>query len=260
MLRVLRRVATVVVFWSYVWLFLSTAAPLLHPDGDASRQQPSSDQQQHIDQPVGAIDGFLSWFFKDAITTYTLVLTVATGALWRETRRSAIRGEAAQRALERPQIFVSVGAPGLAENNRAMTVDFGNDFELIVSNYGRTVASITEMRLTFDHRIGRQNTDVPPPINPAIREGEGWDELPTGIISAPDRPFRPTRALFHILDQDVWSADVVDVHVWCIGWVRYIDVFNHRYITGFCFAFDRAGGRWVARGNNRDYNYSREET
>ena len=42
------------------------------------------------------------------------------------------------------------------------------------------------------------------------------------------------------------------------GYVRYTDIFNKRYILGWCFMYQIDSGRFILKGDDR-YNYIREE-
>jgi hypothetical protein len=48
------------------------------------------------------------------------------------------------------------------------------------------------------------------------------------------------------------------MHAFFRGFLRYTDIFDTRYILGFCFVFDKKGSRWVLMGG-KDHNYCRKE-
>jgi hypothetical protein len=66
-----------------------------------------------------------------------------------------------------------------------------------------------------------------------------------------------------VLTSELWRrpAEASDVEfraVYFMGYVHYVDIFNNRFIVGFCLLFDRTLMRWRIRGDQR-YNYCRKE-
>lgn len=120
------------VIQSYVWLGLSLIIPLFH--GNDGGQHTNTNQQQNINDPVALLGGFFDWFFKDAITSYTLVLTVATVALWRSSEKIWRQSERDFSRLERAYLILGFAFGG---GNSTTAV-----FSANIRNYGRTMGVV----------------------------------------------------------------------------------------------------------------------
>jgi hypothetical protein len=98
---------------------------------------------------------------------------------------------------------------------------------------------------------------MPSAINPALHEGELF---PTGCVAGPDKPYDETVNLFAMLDiqRVLGPKDWENNRVFFIGYIRYGDIFDGIYASGFCFVFDTYGKRFVRFGDDA-YNYIKTE-
>lgn len=181
----------------------------------------------------------------------TIVIGAFTCTLWLATTQQARLTEAsiriAERALtelEAPFVFVQINSPGLTVEGSQ--THFGM-LQWCVVNYGRTPASILE---TFHEIPSVERDHDPPAVDPTQRRGH---QLPYGVIAppnggrshdfpaipVPNRPFSTHSPFF-------------------LGFVRYADIFQNRFILGFCFLFDAGSNTWI-RALGDEYNYCRKE-
>jgi hypothetical protein len=188
------------------------------------------------------------------IAMFTAVLAIWTIRLWGATKRLANAQEQALTELERPQVFVEVVDPGITMTSNGLMTTAGRQFEYHFVNYGRTAAELIELRTAFLIEA------VPAMAYPIDASQGGGRQLPVGVVSGPDKPYRETENLMavcdvaRLLDPDSWKKD----RLFFIGWVRYRDIFANTYITGFCSVRDPLANRFVLSGDQQ-YNYTRRE-
>jgi hypothetical protein len=193
-----------------------------------------------------------------AIATTRLCFITAAGMQQqsRDMQRSISVAERALTELERPVAFVEVTESGIgADPTQKFIIGFaGMQFRYEVINYGRTPAILIER---FTKWSIEEEARMPNAINPAIQRGE---RFPIGCVAGPDRPYDETINLFakldiqRVLEPEDWENN----RVFFIGYVRYSDIFDGIYTSGFCFVFDTYGKRFVRFGNNA-YNYIKTE-
>ncbi len=123
-----------------------------------------------------------------------------------------------------------------------------SDFKYQFVNYGRTPARLTELVETWsvikwinekDDGTRYSYTRVlPDPIDPTSKCGR---ILPFGVVVSSGKPYPLTPNAFVGIDtqklrQPWFHGEGSDLY-FC-GYVRYADIFNKRYIFGFCAIFD----------------------
>jgi hypothetical protein len=145
-----------------------------------------------------------------------------------------------------------------------------SEFKYQFVNYGRTPARLTELVETWQlvNRI-RENEEgprytyisvLPDPIDPSRRRGR---TLPYGIVVSGDKPYPFSANAIAVIDvQNIavrpWFHGTGNDLYFC-GYVRYTDIFNKRYILGWCAMYQFDSNRFILMGDDR-YNYNREET
>ncbi len=201
------------------------------------------------------------------IAYFTLTLKRSTDNLWDVTRRSADIAERALTELERPFITVEVLQSGLTFTASGTVTSPISDFKYQFVNHGRTPAQLIELveswpvvdRIRHPTNSNKFQSVQPPPIDPKTQRGR---QLPFGVVVSQNKPFELSanavavidiqhvnvRPFFHSLGSDLYFC----------GYVRYQDIFDKRYIFGFCAVYDFIGRRFVLMGDSR-YNYTRRE-
>lgn len=202
------------------------------------------------------------------VALFTLALTVSTGLLWLDTRKSANAAlkaaNVAERALielERPYIFVDVSNtkitttpsgpydPTTGSVDESIKTTTCSDVTICFYNYGRTPATITRLEYHF----------LPVPadgICEYIDHREvGGTELPIGSVSAPGHPHSEIgRPFANFSEGEKTGVATCVKSLWLVGFARYVDFFGRNHITGFSYVFDEIGERFVKRGGKK-YNY-----
>ena len=225
---------------------------------------------------VSIIRGVFVWWnhiFDNAeayVALFTLTLTLSTITLWLATKRSANIAERALTELERPFLGVEVLQSGLSFTETGAVTSPVSEFKYQFINYGRTPARLTELVETWPivNRINesedgtkyRYTSVLPDPIDPTRQPGR---TLPYGVVVSSDKPYPFSANAMVVIDvQNLavrpWFHGEGNDLYFC-GYVRYIDIFNKRYILGFCAMYDFLSGRFVLMGDDR-YNYNREES
>lgn len=227
-----------------------------------SGRETGEHNQKQISNLADVLIAVWDYLTKDAITLFTIVLAVATWLLWRstdnlwkETREAAVRTERNMVALQRPQVFVYISNAGLKVEPLygSMTTAGEGGLQFYIANFGSTVAQLTEIR---DELFVRDKGEWP--VSQPTTEGR---KLPPGTFTLLDLPYNEGRRYLAdcVGHQDLLVAGSLETKtVHFSGWVRYVDVFGNRYISGFHYVFDPIGDRFVRRGS-AEYNYTREE-
>lgn len=242
-----RRLALVVMFWSYVWLLGSIAVPLLHPEGPDETRKANSQQQAQIDQPVASVGGFLDWLFGDAIKVYTLVLTGATVLLWRRTSALAqstkdLATEAkAQRGVSEDaaqrQLRAYVSALGILTYNTTREGDPEQSWRFRVSwaNTGTTPTQnmmmyiggiVSETMLPTDYDFTAEEGGLAAPVPGSMGP---HSTVQSGVFP------RPSQAAITLTQARAMGAGNLHLYVW--GSAKYRDVFpgSKPHITRFAW-------------------------
>jgi hypothetical protein len=203
------------------------------------------------------------------LVTFNCLLVVSTVMLWGANNRSARIAERALTELERPFLGVEVLQSGLSFTETGTVTSPISDFKYQFVNYGRTPARLTELVETWPviKRINEKEDGsrysytsvLPDPIDPTRQSGR---KLPFGVVVSSGKPYPLTANAFTVIDiqnltvQPWYHGTGSDLY-FC-GYVRYTDIFNKRYILGFCAIFDYTSRHFVLMGDDR-YNYNREE-
>jgi TIR domain-containing protein len=172
--------------------------------------------------------------------------------------------------LERPFLGVEVLQSGLSFTVTGTVTSSISEFKYQFINYGRTPARLTELVETWPivNRINesedgtkyRYTSVLPDPIDPTRQRGRTF---PYGVVVSSDRPYQLSANPLAVIDVQSlavrpWFHGEGNDLYFC-GYVRYMDMFDKRYILGFCTMYDFRSGRFVLMGDDR-YNYDREET
>jgi len=156
-------------------------------------------------------------------------------------------------SLERPFIYGAVSKPGLSIEGLLTPPRFETKpIEISIYNFGRTPAILNRIEWVI---TTAQHGGIADPIDPSVVGGR---ELPVGIAATNGIPYAESENVaLRFLDEHQDIADGKKT-VWVVGFVRYTDVFDRHFISGFTECFDTLSGRYVKRGGER-YNYRREE-
>lgn len=193
-----------------------------------------------------ALYGFVALIFTLLLSA---VATIAATSSARSARRVLTD-------LERPHVFVEVPSPGLQPNSHTHSFYLAaGRFEFHCVNYGRTPAALVEL---FEERRVLNTGQFPRPVDPMTVHGR---RLPTGCVASETNPYLEGETAMKSFDWKLLNPNSASNYdIFFIGYVRYGDmILGTRYINGFCFAYDKIGGRFVRRGDNTQYNYERRE-
>lgn len=240
------------------------------PPGDQSK--PTKDTDSKKDHAAH------DWGSPEAAIFYaTLGLFVVTGALARYTAhlfhstkkiaedadkaskaslavsaKSADVAEKALTVLEAPMLFVAIEASGIKYQPDATQKFRLKTLTYRIANHGRTIA----------HLIHVSDRIEPVP------DGGGWPEalrmdnfiLPWGVIAPPQgvSELRSRSLLIHLFGekQDLFYQNHTAVFFQVA--IRYRDIFDAVYDSGFCFMFDPLTDRFVLSAAGEEYNYCRK--
>jgi hypothetical protein len=223
---------------------------------------------------ISIIRGFFVWLNQITLEAYvalfTAILALSTIPLWLATKRSANIAQRALTELERPFLGIEVLQKGLTFTATGTVISPISEFKYQFINYGRTPARLTELVETWPivNRINesedgtkyRYTSVLPNPIDPTKQRGR---TLPYGVVVSSDRPYQLSANPLDVIDvqnlavRPWFHGEGNDLYF--RGYVRYMDIFNKRYILGFCAMYDVVSGRFVLMGDDR-YNYNREES
>jgi len=194
---------------------------------------------------------------EDIIAAFTVVLALSTIFLWKATNRTANIAEKALEDAERPQIFINVIDPGFEINpdNLQISLPSRQRFKFQLINYGKSAARITELFAIWD--IGAGKTAMPYDIDPIKQRGI---KLPIGSVAGDNKPYEERRNIKDFCDVQKLMANnfLNENRFFFLGHVRYIDIFEKEYITGFCTVLDPESKSFNLIGDQR-YNYTRKE-
>jgi hypothetical protein len=182
-----------------------------------------------------------------------LAAVFAGVAAWAAGRAARV-AERALVDLERPVVFVEIPESGLSVETREGKFELaGRRVKHQAANYGRTPALLIEYHPTFEVL---DSDSFPVPIDPSKVRGR---ELPVGCVSTEDSPYVEGEASIKTFPPKLYDMRAADKYsIFFVGFLRYADIHGARYVTGFCFAYDWIGDRFVRRGD-KQYNYTRKE-
>lgn len=216
---------------------------------------PSRNSQQAADNSSPKVtanyvpEKISDWF----LVALNFFLVCSTLLLWKANNRSAKIAERALTDLEAPFVSIKINNTGLTITGN--NVSFGM-LRWCAVNHGRSPATIVEI---FDAvrtvEIGR---GYPPIIDLAEAKG---DRMPYGVLAPPNKESEefPFLAVASLIDEANRNGlPFSQIIPFFVGYVRYKDILQNRYIVGFCFMFDRNGNRWILSGDEK-YNYCRKE-
>jgi len=205
------------------------------------------------------------------LAIFTYRLWVSTDHMWEATKRSANFAEKSLFQLEAPYVYVEIINTGVNVIQRQLTrengavinldpeIEYGN-IKFCFANHGRTPAEIASY---FDAVVIAEGADgIPDPIDPKATADH---PLPPGIFAPKEGRTREYEiqgsevlaTIMNVVSRGRDTNFVLD-RLFLIGFVRYADIFNNRYVTGFCYKFIRGENVFrLARRNG--YNYRRRE-
>lgn len=162
----------------------------------------------------------------------TAVLAVVTGGLWFSTyrlgddaKKSGERQNAALQNIERAYLFVEVAAD---EDIQSSQTPVANAIRVRIWNYGKTPAEIVQIRAyptieqaTPDKLLDHPGSEI---------------VLPPGLGLAQNHSFDVATSI------GVSNMDLSDIQnsyrtLYCVGRIRYRDIFNIERETGFCWFY-----------------------
>jgi hypothetical protein len=191
-------------------------------------------------------------------TKWLVIVTAGLGAIsiWQaiNLQRSVNVSESALVDLERPFVAIEVTDPGFEKTGTGVIMK--DSLNYVAFNHGKTPAILTEFLYKVCLMDKTAELVLPQPIDP--EQEFGW-KLPFGNIAAAGRSHPFSFALV----PEISLFDVVEIannrrNLFLLGYVKYMDIFGSRYITGFC-AFFHANSNTFRRAGDDLYNYIRKE-
>jgi hypothetical protein len=168
--------------------------------------------------------------------------------------QSARVAERALIELEQPVVAVDIPKSGLVSESDGSFRFAGGSIEFRCSNYGRSPAILKEIVAEF--KALDASAPFPDPIDPSSGGGR---RLPAGCVAASEVPYIETQKAFTTYDTALLAPGAAArFRIYFFGYIRYVDVFNNRYIHGFFYVYDDVGARFVRRGDE-SRNYTRKE-
>jgi hypothetical protein len=198
----------------------------------------------------------------DAISTavvaiFTAVLVFVTREQAKLTKRSAdIAARSADIAekgiidLEAPFITVKIieGIKVTKQGGERGTIAIDiRPIKFVFVNHGRTPAQLIAYSAGF--QVTDDRHPDPDPVNPLTAEPE---LLPSGIFVMPAGGESEPRYKFPGVFYPKAQA------IWFVGYVKYRDIFNNGYTSGFSFVYYLEADRFILAGGS-EYNYRRRE-
>lgn len=258
----LKRLAAVLVFWSYVWLLCTWAVPLFHPVAQNGGQQHSAQYEPNKTDPPGEPSGEAFWvrlatdpvaFFTAWVAGFTLVLGGSTLLLWWETRRGGQTTDRLARAAELsakaaigvelpilraepPELHETEGTIG-AFGSRPLTMsptEFCFVPSIVFENFGRTNAFIEAIRIGWD-------VCAKLPIVPEYRHAEKEIGLPILVPLNSDRTLIP-RHTITLSREQIDRIDGREAFLWFFVEYAYSDFLREPHTARFCWRWDCPDG------------------
>jgi hypothetical protein len=156
--------------------------------------------------------------------------------------------------LERPFVYIEINEPGLFASGVTTSQPHYRPsarLNCLCVNHGRTPADMWDLK---ERVVLIDEGQFPDPL---LRERAVKRTLPPGCVSSTTKPWTFSVNLMERIRFDEWNLeeDFLSKRLYFLGYVRYLDIFGNRYITGFCAIFDPIRGRFILRGDER-YNYA----
>ncbi len=193
--------------------------------------------------------GLLGIPYDGWVAIFTGLLFASTAGLWFATLRSVRIAERAVTELERPYVFAHIETDAI-ERLFGNAVNIArHELGITFQNFGRSPAQLKEVMAIWQ-TIPR--AEMPPAIDARTHPGI---VMPIGAIASPDFPFRYRPPDRHVKDinESLLQSDRTKLFV--TGFIRYTDVFQTHYLTGFCAVWRRESNSFNLIGDQR-YNYS----
>lgn len=159
------------------------------------------------------------------LVLFSGLLFGSTALLWNANNRSAKIAERALTELEAPFLTIKINNPGIEIKDNSIA--FGV-LQCSIINYGRSPASVLE----FSADTPLLNMDAgkfAAPVDPQKTRGS---LMPYGVIAPPNVIFRGD---FRETPPPPPSKTIA----FFIGFVKYSDLLQNRFVLGFCFVFHR---------------------
>ena len=159
-----------------------------------------------------------------ALALYTARLYRATVELGREAKSTSENQAGALQAIERAYLFVEI----LLGDIQHPTEDgWKGSIKVKVWNYGKTPAEIVQIRA--------YPTLVPPQD---LIDYPGSDlTIPPGLGIAQNSSFEGVSIPFHVQKDDWNNIQHMYTNMYCVGKIKYKDIFNLEHETGFCWFY-----------------------
>lgn len=207
------------------------------------------------------------------VSRIQLVLGVfGFGLLWLTFRANAVAARGAERAaiaaeealtdLERPHVYMTVAEASFTKQTDGngqpiFRPERESRFVYAFINLGRTPAQLTDIILKYP--IVRKADKTPPPL---AHDTKPDRHFPIGTVSAPDHPHEEGVQLSHAWGNDIFAEASAPANkiLFFQGRISYTDIFQEKYVSGFCFQFDPLGQQFVRWGDTAyNYTYKKEQ-
>jgi hypothetical protein len=186
--------------------------------------------------------------------TIAIAITlVFTGIAANAAKQAAEIAEMALTDLERPYVVARFTRSGLIINESGQ-IGIESPFIMQFVNLGRTPALLFGLFLNFDRTSG---TAMPYPLDPLAQTGP---PMVVGSVSADGWPFEIKENMMERFGGDVLTHNARHLYgFFCLGHLRYSDIFGNTFILGFCAKFNAMTNEFVLFGDTK-FNYTRQET
>lgn len=172
----------------------------------------------------------------------------------REAASAAKLNAEAAISTERPNIGFRITHSGGTAPKGAQPYNFSEAFQFQLFNYGRTPATLLELRR--DWKEIRNSTEMPPPLDPMVDRGEIFE---AHIVITTDQPHSDGMKLRKVFPKATEpGVTPQNCRLWFLAFARYVDVFGNHYICGYTAYLKPGGNRWKVHGGSK-YNYLRRE-
>jgi hypothetical protein len=219
---------------------------ILQPPGAATHTEPqSSNSNPHPpeDKTVEKVSGAFSAASAVAVAIFTFFLWRTSSKQWEATStaaHAALKTADTMTAAERAYVFVNV---------KPVPQDFSDAIppKIIANccNHGKTPAKIRSLQCRPEIV-----PSIPIRLPPMIEE-----ESPEGLVIASGNIFGATMGAT-IPDDVIGTIKSGKVFLVCYGVIRYYDIFDEEWETGFCWQYDDGIRRF--RISNSPLNYCRK--
>ena len=219
---------------AFVLVFATAQAkehPASSPKAGASSPQVTASatapvaESKHADDP--ARTNYEKW-----IAIGTIALAFVTGGLWvatyqlgREAKKSGERQDEALRAIERAYLFVEVS---LESNFIPGPLGHSSNLQVTIWNHGKTPAEIIQIR-AYAQVLETTPAEL-------IDSPQSEVTLPPGLAVAQNSSYR-LGVWANILNEEFSDIRQMYTTLYCLGQVRYRDIFGTERETGFCWFY-----------------------